>query len=752
MNDNFLGIFFSDFYNEINNLNIDISLKEYLINKLQDYLSKLEKILHSLINSLEEGIIVTDENLKIINVNETFISWINKEKNEIINKDLRDFFNITSLEEIEKATLNIYIAKDKYIPIKAKIQRIDLEKKLFYRIITQNLQEIEKIQTKLKSILKIYKVLSLINEEIIRVKSIEDLYEFVCETLIKEKIFDFVYIGEIENDEVIVKYSCGNIAYEKYLKNKHLKIKDIKDFRNVIATKDYFENEKFNDNHYEKLYEYKITFPIFKSEYSIATLINHLGVKALLVGYFKNKKDFDPKFISILKQITHDIGYAIVMLKNKENIKYLAYYDVVTNLPNRRYFLEQLDSVLKMLHEKNQTGVLILIDINKFKKINESLGFYAGDLILLKISKILKTIVKNHDLIARVGSDEFALFLENIKNKEELFLILKEKLNNFEFLFDIDNQKILVTLSIGASFYPKDGDSKEILFMKAEAALKNIKKKGKGFLSFNKKIKQTSIERLQIESELLQAIENDEFELFYQPIIDIRNKNVYSFEALLRWNSKKRGLVLPKVFIPILEETGLINEVGGIILNKTAQFLRNTQDVKVSINVSVKQLQKRFFKDLIQEIEKIKLDANRLMIEITESVLMENLDMFVYDIYKLHSYGIEIEIDDFGTGYSSLAYLKKLPVFALKIDRIFIKDILTSQEDKKITQAIIALAHTLDKKVIAEGVENFEQLKLLMQLGCDFIQGYYFSKPIPSKDAIVYLKNFNFDDYIKNLT
>ena len=749
MSNDFLKAFVEAFDEELKKLKLDKDTKRFIREKFKIFLLKLEEILHSLIDSLEEGIIVVDEDLRIVNCNKTFSRWIGKSKENIIKKPLSKFFNIFSLEGLKKDSLYISIAKDKYIPIKAKVEIIKIDNKTFYRIITQNLQEIEKIQKKLKSILRIYKVLNLINEEIIRVQNIEDLYKFVCEILVKEGIFDFVYIGEIENDEIVVKYSYGNSAYEKFLKNKHLKIKSIKDFRNVVATRDYFENEKFNDNSYEKLYEYKITFPIFKDEYSIATLINHLEIKALLVGYFKNKKDFDPQFISILKQITHDIGYAIVMLKNKENIKYLAYYDVITNLPNRRYFFEQLDSVLKMLHEKNQTGFLILIDINKFKKINESLGFYAGDLILLRISKILKTIIKHNDLIARVGSDEFALFLMNIKDEEELFLILKEKLNNFEFVFDIDNQEVLITLSVGASSYPKDGDNKEILFMKAEAALKSIKKKGKGFLSYNRKIKQTSIEKLQIESELLQAIKNDEFELFYQPIIDIKNKNIYSFEALLRWNSKKRGLVSPGVFIPILEETGLINEVGGIILNKAAQFLQNTHNVKVSINVSVKQLQKRFFKDLIQEIEKINLDANRLIIEITESVLMENLDLFIYDIYKLHSNGIEIEIDDFGTGYSSLAYLKKLPVFALKIDRIFIKDILTSQEDKKITQAIIALAHTLDKKVVAEGVESFEQLKLLMQLECDFIQGYYFSKPIPLKEAISYLENFNFDDYIK---
>ena len=751
MTNDFLNIFFSEIKNEIKNLNVDENIKLYLINKFQYYLDKLSDILYSLIDSLEEGIIVVNEDLKIVNANKTFLSWIEKDKEDIFQKPLSDFFNITSLEEIEKTTLNIYITYDKYIPIKAKIQRIEVNNRQFFRIITQNLEAIERIQKKLKSILKLYRVLNLINQEILRAQNIEEIYSFTVETLVKEGIFDFVFIADIEGDKVIVKKSYGNEAYMKYLnKNSDFNINKIKDFRNVVATKEHFENDNFSENEYEKLYEYKITFPIFKDEYSIATLINHTEIKALLVGYFKHKKDFNPHFISILKQIAHDIGYAILMIQNRENIKYLAYYDVLTDLPNRRYFFEKLESTLKILHEKNQTGVLILIDINKFKNINESLGFYIGDLILVKLSEILKKLIKKDDLIARVGSDEFGLFIRNIKSEEELFMILKEKLNNFEFVFDVEEKEVLVTLSVGSAFYPMDADTKEMLFTKAEAAVKEIKKKGKGFLNYHKKIKQISIERIKIESELLQAIENDEFEMYYQPIINLKNKKIYSFEALIRWNSPKRGFVSPGVFIPILEETGLINEVGGVILNKICSFLKKTDNVKVSINVSVKQLlQKKFAEDLINEIKNSKIDPKRIIIEITESVLMENINSFIYDIYKLTSEEIEIEIDDFGTGYSSLAYLKKLPVFALKIDRTFIKDLPFDKEDEKIVKAIISLGHTLDKKIIAEGVEKYEQLKLLQILGCDYIQGFLFSKPMPKKEAINYLKNFNFDDYIK---
>jgi len=749
---NFSNLVIDELSKDINYLNINGNVKNQLIEKFKFYLSKIEEIIQSLVDSLEEGIIVIDDNLTIFNSNKTFLKWIKKTKIEIVNKKITSFFNISSIEDLGKNTLNIYITENEYIPVKIKVKSIEIKNKNFYRIIIQNLEEVHKIQKKLKSILKLYKALNLINEELLRAQSVDEVYKYAVEILVKEGVFDFVYIAEIEADKLKIKASYGNVAYEKYLNElKWINIKSIKDFRNVIATKEHFENDNFEDNEFEKLYEFKITFPIFKNEYSITTLINHSEIKALLVGYFKNKKDFNPQFISILKQIAHDIGYAILMLKNRDDIKYLAYYDILTNLPNRRYFFEQLNSVLNMLHEKNQTAYLVLIDINQFKKINESLGFYAGDLILIKISEILKTIIKPHDLIARVGSDEFALFLTGIEDEEELFMILKEKLNNFEFVFDVDEKEVLITLSIGSAVFPKDGTTKEILFTKAEAAVKEIKKKGKGFLSYNTKIKQISVERIQIESEILQAIENEEFELFYQPIIDIKSKKIYSFEALLRWNSPTRGLVSPAQFIPVLEETGLINEVGGIILNQISKFLKNTKDVKVSMNVSVKQLfQKKFVDDLIENMKTLNINSRRLIVEITESVLMENIDSFIYDIYKLDSEGIEIEIDDFGTGYSSLAYLKKLPVMALKIDKMFIKDLLINEEDKKITQAIVTLGHTLDKKIIAEGVEEYEQLKVLMDLDCDFIQGYYFAKPMPFKEVKKYLEKFNFNNYLKN--
>jgi len=749
---NFFNLVIDELSKDINYLNINGDIKNQLIEKFKFYLFKIEEIIQSLVDSLEEGIIVIDDNLTIFNSNKTFLKWIKKTKTEIVNKKITSFLNISSIEDLGKNTLNIYITENEYIPVKVKVKSIEIKNKNFYRIIIQNLEEVHKIQKKLKSILKLYKALNLINEELLRAKSVDEVYKYAVEILVKEGVFYFVYIAEIEADKLKIKASYGNVAYEKYLNElKRINIKSIKDFRNVIATKEHFENDNFEDNEFEKLYEFKITFPIFKNEYSITTLINHSEIKALLVGYFKNKKDFNPQFISILKQIAHDIGYAILMLKNRDDIKYLAYYDILTNLPNRRYFFEQLNSVLNMLHEKNQTAYLVLIDINQFKKINESLGFYAGDLILIKISEILKTIIKPHDLIARVGSDEFALFLTGIEDEEELFMILKEKLNNFEFVFDVDEKEVLITLSIGSAVFPKDGTTKEILFTKAEAAVKEIKKKGKGFLSYNTKIKQISVERIQIESEILQAIENEEFELFYQPIIDIKSKRIYSFEALLRWNSPTRGLVSPAQFIPVLEETGLINEVGGIILNQISKFLKNTKDVKVSMNVSVKQLfQKKFVDDLIENMKTLNINSKRLIVEITESVLMENIDSFIYDIYKLDSEGIEIEIDDFGTGYSSLAYLKKLPVMALKIDKMFIKDLLINEEDKKITQAIVTLGHTLDKKIIAEGVEEYEQLKVLMDLDCDFIQGYYFAKPMPFKEVKKYLEKFNFDDYLKS--
>jgi len=709
------------------------SIENIIKNNFKD----LFNVIISLIDSIEEGIVVINDNQEIIECNKAFLNWLNLPKEEVLNKTLSNFVEI-DFNNIEK---NFYI-KDTNIPIKATLQEIEIKRNKFKRLILQNLKEFHKFQRKLKLILKMYKALNLINQEIIRAHKVEEIYENTAKILVNEKIFDFVWIGEVKNKDIVLKYSYGDSAITKKIEEDIEKFK--KNYiKNVIATNEPFETDKLEK--YEKLYEYKISIPIFKNEYSLSTIINHSRIRAVMVGYFKDKTDFDPHLINLLKQVAHDMGYAINMIISKENIEYLAYYDILTNLPNRRFFLEQLDSVLKILHQKSQYGVLVLIDIDNFKKINESLGYHLGDLILINIKNRLKELLTPFDLIARIGSDEFAIFLTKIKNENELFHILKEKLNNFEFLFEVDSKKVLVTLNVGVAFFPKDAKTKEDLFAKAEKSLNESKKSGKRFYVYNSKLDNNMLERIEIESELMQAIENDEFEMYYQPIIDIKNKKIYSFEALLRWISPKRGVVSPVKFIPILEETGLINEVGGLVLNKVCDFLEKTEDVKISINISVKQLlNKNFIDDLLNNLKKYSFNNERLIIEITESMLMENINAFIYDVFKLNAEGIEVEIDDFGTGYSSLAYLKRLPVDALKIDKTFIKDIVKNVDDLTISTAIINLGHTLGKKIIAEGVENERQFKILKDLNCDYLQGYYFAKPMPENEAFLYLKNSSY--------
>ncbi|MEO1924029.1 MAG: GGDEF domain-containing phosphodiesterase, partial [Nautiliaceae bacterium] len=323
---------------------------------------------------------------------------------------------------------------------------------------------------------------------------------------------------------------------------------------------------------------------------------------------------------------------------------------------------------------------------------------------------------------------------------------LTSVLKDFEFIFEIENKKFLVTLSIGAAFFPYDGTTKEVLFASAEAALKEAKKRGKGIEFFSKSLQQSTLESLNLESELVEAIKKDKFCVFYQPIVDVKEKRIFGAEALIRW-IKNGEIVPPFKFIPILEERGLIKEVGAIVMDKVFRFIKEEKlNIPISINVSAKQVHLNFYKEVLDLIEKYSISPSNVILEVTESVLMENLEILLKNIKELNAVGIRFEIDDFGTGYSSLAYLKKLPICALKIDRAFIKDLPDDEEDVSISKAIISMGHSLGKKIIAEGVETKEQLKFLEENNCDYIQGYYFGKPMPKDEFLTFLREFRWQE------
>lgn len=425
--------------------------------------------------------------------------------------------------------------------------------------------------------------------------------------------------------------------------------------------------------------------------------------------------------------------------KDFENIiDKLKYYDILTDIPNRKLFINSLENEIIKGKDKDVKTAVLFIDLDNFKEINDTLGHDYGDELLKNVAIALKASIKEGDLVSRVGGDEFFILMKNIGDYSEISNLCEKLLSSLNCEISIAGKSVYTSASIGITVFPDDGEETNILLKNADTAMYSAKYNGKDKYSFfNKNMSDIVVRRVEIEKGLRKALENNEFELNYQPQIDIINNKIKGFEALLRWNSSELGRISPSEFIPVAEKSGLIIPMGDWII-KTA-FLQNniwkskgyTYDT-IAINLSAVQLQNdKFEENLKRIIIETRVNPKFVELEITESILMKDFDKSVKLLNEIRNLGINIALDDFGTGYSSLSYLKQLPINTLKIDKSFIDNIVTNEREKAIVDGIIQLAQKIDLDVIAEGVEAKEQIKLLQNMGCNQIQGYYFSKPLP---------------------
>ncbi|ADQ05740.1 diguanylate cyclase/phosphodiesterase with PAS/PAC sensor(s) [Caldicellulosiruptor owensensis OL] len=434
--------------------------------------------------------------------------------------------------------------------------------------------------------------------------------------------------------------------------------------------------------------------------------------------------------------------------KEYENkIEYLAYYDTLTGLPNRKLFEETLEDWLKKTKAEKSTGAVVLIDIDNFKDINDIYGHEAGDEYLKalgeKVSEYLKKLeVKT--FFARVGGDEFAIIFHGLVKKEQVIEFCAQLLKIFEseiYIESIDRH-LFTSASMGISFYPDDGKNVKEIFRNVDMALSSAKDNGKNdFQIFMPFMLMKNLKKIEIEKNLKKAIEEDQFELYYQPVINLKDMEIHSVEALLRWNLPGKGMVSPLEFIPVAEESGLIVKIGEMVIEKAFSDIKNWERkgidyINMAINLSVRQFKTKFFVDVVKKlIERYSVDPQKISFEITETGAVENFDVSLKILNFLCQMGIKFMIDDFGTGYSSLIYLRKLPIGGVKIDKSFISEIESSKESRAIVEGIVLLAHKIDLKVVAEGVETKKELEILKEIGCDFAQGYLFSKPLPKTEV-----------------
>lgn len=424
-----------------------------------------------------------------------------------------------------------------------------------------------------------------------------------------------------------------------------------------------------------------------------------------------------------------------------ENIHYMSYYDDMTGLPNRRLFLSKLEEVVEMVEREPFSLAVLSLDLDRFKRINDTFGSDFGDMLLMLIADRLLRVMTENDMIARMNSDEFACFMTYMPSEEAVTNRIHQLLEAMEQPFVLNDIPVHVTISIGVVYYNGDHNStldRTSLLKKADTALAEVKLRGKNsYLFYRSEMDTKSIDRLTLEHEMLQGLKEQQFELYYQPHVDIQTNKIVGVEVLVRWNHPEKGEVSPTVFIPLAEENGFILPLGSWILEQACVQIKKWHDqglprIPVSVNLSIRQFEQN---DLIQTVagalKRSGLEAHYLDVEITESMTMD-VKRALQILNELRDMGVSISVDDFGTGYSSLHYLKNFPISRLKIDRSFIRDLEVGPNNSAIVTAIIALGHQMNLQVIAEGVETEAQISFLRQHACHQIQGYFFSPPVPS--------------------
>ena len=431
-----------------------------------------------------------------------------------------------------------------------------------------------------------------------------------------------------------------------------------------------------------------------------------------------------------------------------------ANFDSLTSLPNRNLFLQKLEHEIRSCDRSNQSLALMYLDLDRFKDVNDSLGHDMGDLLLIEIANRLKKVVREIDTVSRLSGDEFTIILGNIDDQLSVQPICQELLDTLAQPFQLDNEKVFLTASIGVTFYPQDSKDIENLQRNADQAMYAAKTEGSNrFNFFTPELQQRALRKRKMIGDLRKAIDNQQFKIYYQPIVDLSQDKLIKAEALLRWHHPESGMVSPAVFIPIAEETGLISEIGSWVfynaIEKAGQWReRFNPDFQISINTSSRQWidEAAAMNQWFAHLDELGISGQAISVEITEGLLVDARDKITNRLLDFRDAEIQIAIDDFGTGYTSLSYLKQFDIDYLKIDQSFVRNLDHEQNDLALCEAIIVMAKKLGIKVIAEGVETENQDRLLKEFGCDFGQGYLYSRPVPAPDFEILLDQWNQKD------
>jgi diguanylate cyclase (GGDEF)-like protein/PAS domain S-box-containing protein len=599
-------------------------------------------------------------------------------------------------------------------------------------------------QRKIVYLNRVYALLSGINALIVRVRDRGELFREACRIAVEEGSLAMAWIGVLDarREHVLPMASAGIDeefwgAITRRLAGNSLSAPGDSLPTQVASSKQAFVSNDTQTDPRNPLAELHVKCGI--RSIAILPLLTDNEAVGVLTLYAREAGFFDEQQLQLLTELAANVAFALQHLEKQERLDYLAYYDDLTGLANRPLFLERVALYVGSAATAQHRLAVCCIDLERFKNINDSLGRAAGDELLRQVAQWLTEDAGDINILARIDADRFALVLPVLADEEEVARSLEKILKAFaNHSFRLNEASYRIALKVGIAMYPDDGGDADTLFRHAEAALKKAKVGGDRYLFYAQKMTETVVGRLNLENRLRRALELNEFVLHYQPKLNVATGALVGAEALIRWNDPQTGLVPPARFIPILEETGLIHEVGRWALNQAMQDYLSWRNaglavVRIAVNLSPLQLRSR---DFIAEIQALlSQDPNAaagLELELTESLIMEDIKLSTTKLESLRAMGVRIAIDDFGTGFSSLSYLSTLPVDTVKIDRSFIVGMLNGPEGHTLVSIIINLAHALKLKVVAEGVETEQQRNALRALDCDEIQGFFISKPLPA--------------------
>ncbi|MBT9493330.1 MAG: EAL domain-containing protein [Paucibacter sp.] len=628
-----------------------------------------------------------------------------------------------------------------------------------YRVagIAEDVTEQRLAEQKMRRISRVFELLSSINALIVRVSSADDLFREACRLAVEVGAYRLAWIGVIDADAShgsMAAWHGGSASLESKIRLTRLAGLPDSDrpcCRALRSQQAVITNDIENDPAMQSLREDLLACGL-RAQASFPLIVNQqvIGVLTLNSGQIDA---FDEQEVKLLLDLAGDIAFALDHIQKGERLNYLAYYDALTGLANNSLLTERIEQALAAAQAEQQMLALLVLDIERFKDINHVFGRHGGDALLRQLSARLSEQMGEQmggrAQLARIGADHFAILLPDVRGMAELGRLLAEQYRLwFDPPFMLDGQALQISAKLGVAVYPADGQDAPTLLRNAEAAVRLCKASTEWMLFYDPRASQLVAEKLAFETQLRRALEREEFVLYYQPKVDVDTRQLCGVEALIRWNSPELGLVPPLRFITLLEETGLIVPVGLWALRRAALDHLAWSELglaapRIAVNVSAVQLREP---DFVAKVEAILRQAglpHGLDIELTESLIMEDVEATIDKLQALRGLDMHLSIDDFGTGYSSLAYLSKLPANLLKIDRAFIDTMLEEPANMTLVATMISMAHSLRLKVVAEGVETEEQAKILRLLRCDQMQGFLVSRPVPFEQISDYLRLTN---------